>query len=184
MEGIVIGIICVVAIVLFIACFCVLVSNDVNRAIVKIDESKSGIEIQLKRRYDILTQSLEIAKGYMKHEEKIFTNLRSVNSGMGISEINEALENQSKCSKELFALAEEYPELRSEKLFSNLQNQLSEENAQLSASKRAFNANVTRLNMIVVSFPSSVVCSMKGQKEMEFIHEENLDDIKEVELKF
>lgn len=184
MEGIVLGIICVIAIVLFIACLCVLVSNDVNRAIVKIDESKSGIEIQLKRRYDILTQSLEIAKGYMKHEEKIFTNLRSVNSGMGISEINEALENQSKCSKELFALAEEYPELRSEELFSNLQKQLSEENAQLSASKRAFNANVTVLNNLVVTFPSSIVCGWKKQGKMEFIKEENLEEIKNVNIKF
>lgn len=160
------------------------VSNNVNRAIVKMDEAKSGVEIQLKRRYDILAQSLEVAKGYMKHEANVFANLRAVNSGMSVTEINETIENQAKTMGSLMALAENYPELRSEELFSNLQKQLTEENAQLAASKRAFNANVTKLNNIVVSFPSSIVCIIKGQKKEEFLKEENVEAIKEVKISF
>ena len=178
------GVLITLAVVFCIIGWFVGVSNKVNRAIVKIDESKSGVEIQLKRRFDILTQSMEIAKGYIKHEEKVFVNLRAVNSGMSVSEINETIENQAQATKGLFALAENYPELRSEELFSNLQKQLTEENAQLAASKRAFNANVTKLNNIVVSLPTSVVCSMKGQSKMEFIKEENVDAIKDVNISF
>ena len=172
------------AIVVCLVCWFVSTSNKINRANVKIDEAKSGVEIQLKRRYDILTQSLEVAKGYMKHEEKVFTNLRAVNSGMSVEEINETIEEQGKAIGGLLALAENYPELRSAEMFGNLQKQLTEENAQLAASKRAFNSNVTRMNNMVVSFPSSVVCSMKGQSKMEFIKEENVDAIKNVNISF
>ena len=159
-------------------------SNTLNRAIVKVDESKSGVEIQLKRRYDILTQSFNVAKGYMKHEESVFANLRAVNSGMSVAEMNETIDNQGKAISGLMALAESYPELRSEELFSNLQNQLSEENAQLAAAKRALNANITKINNLVVSFPSSIVCSMKGQGKEEFLKEENVEAIKDVKLTF
>lgn len=177
--GIVVAIIAVCLVVWFVS-----TSNKVNRANVKIDEAKSGVEIQLKRRYDILTQSLEVAKGYMKHEEKVFTNLRAVNSGMSVEEINETIDEQGKTIGGLLALAENYPELRSAEMFGNLQKQLTEENTQLAASKRAFNSNVTRMNNMVVSFPSSVVCSMKGQSKMEFIKEENVDAIKDVSISF
>lgn len=181
----VVGIVVAVAVVLLATLgWFVSTSNKVNRANVKIDEAKSGVEIQLKRRYDILTQSLEVAKGYMKHEEKVFTNLRAVNSGMSVEEINETIKEQGQAIDGLLALAENYPELRSAEMFGNLQKQLTEENAQLAASKRAFNSNVTRMNNMVVSFPSSIVCSMKGQAKIDFIKEENVDEIKEVKISF
>lgn len=184
MIGFIIGVSITSIILLFLVIFYICTSNEVNKILVKIKESESSVEIQLKRRYDILTQSIEVAKGYMNHKEKVFTNLRNVYTGMGIVEINKALKNQATISKELVALAEEYPELRSEELFFNLQNQLTEENAQLFTAKRDFNANITRLNVIVVSFPSSIVCNMKKQKEMEFIHENNLESIKDIDFNF
>lgn len=172
----------IVALILILVIWFVSVSNTVNRAIVKIDESKSGIEIQLKKRYDVLMQSMNIAKGYVKHEKEIFTSLRAVNSGMSVGEINDVVSSQAQAMQRLFALGEAYPELKSAELFSNLQMQLSEENAQFAASKRAFNANVTRLNNLVVSFPASVVCSMKSQSRMDFIKEENIEAVKNIDF--
>lgn len=159
-------------------------SNKINKTNVKIDEGKSAVEIQLRQRHDILTQSMDVAKGYLHHEEKMFTSLRAVNAKMSVEEINKTLENQAKAQKELFALAENYPQLRSAELFSNLQKQLSVENAQLSAAKRAFNANVARLNNFVVAFPSSIICKIKGQSKMEFIREDDIDSIKDVKFTF
>lgn len=172
----------VILLVIMLVCWFVSTSNKISRMIVKIDESKSGIEIQLKKRYDVLSQSLEIAKGFAKHETEIFTNLRSVNSGMSISEINETVSNQAEAMGRLVALGEAYPELKSSQLFSNLQVQLSEENGQFAASKRAFNANITKLNNFVVSFPSSIVCSVRGQGKMEFIKEDITENIKNIDM--
>jgi LemA protein len=178
----VLPVIIVLAVTSAAAAWCISTSNSVNRLLVKIDESKSGIEIQLKKRYDILTESLNIAKGYAKHEEKLFTELRAVKSGMSVGEINEAAAEQAKAVSGLLALGEAYPEMKSSQMFANLQAQLSEENAQFAASKRAFNANVTKLNNLVVSFPASIVCSIKGQQKMEFIREENVEAMKNVSM--
>lgn len=170
----------VLAILVIILIIFISISNSVNRNLNKIEEAKSSVEIQLAKRYDTIKNSFEVAKGYLKHEEKVFTTLRSVNRGMSASEINEVISNQDRALRTLFALGESYPELRSAELFSNLQKQLSEENAQFSAAKRALNANITILNNQIVSFPSSLICSMKGLTKMEFIHEENLEAKKEI----
>lgn len=156
------------------------ISNSINRNLNKIEEAKSSVEIHLAKRYDVIKNSFEVAKGYLKHEEKVFTSLRSVSRGMSAEEINEVVSNQDKALKTLFALGESYPELRSAEMFTNLQKQLSEENAQFSAAKRALNSNITIYNNQVVSFPSSVICSMKGLSKMDFIHEENLEAKKEI----
>lgn len=176
----ILAIILVIAVVLVF--WFISTSNTVNRAVVKIDEAGSGIEIQLKKRFDVLTQSMEIAKGFAKHETEVFTDLRKITSGMTVDEMNEAIDNQSKAMKSLFALGEAYPELKSSELFSNLQVQLTEENAQFAASKRAFNANITYLNNLIVSFPTSIVCSIKGQQKREFLHEDNIDAMKNINL--
>lgn len=170
------------AIVVVFALWFIGVSNGVNKALNKIDESKSGIEIQLTQRYDILKQSFEVAKNYAKHEESIFMNLRSINRNMSLDEINEVVDNQSQAMSSLLALGEAYPELKSAELFTTLQRQLTEENAQYSAAKRALNSNITRLNEMVITFPSSMVCSMKGVTKMPFIREDNVEQKKDIKF--
>lgn len=170
------------AIVFFIISWFVSTSNNVNRLQLKIDEARSGIEIQLRKRYDTLTQSMNIAKGYAAHEKELFTELRRVNSGMSVSEINECARNQQQCMTRFAALGEAYPELKSSEMFSNLQKQLSEENAQFAASKRAFNANTTFYNNLVVSFPSSLVCTIKGVTKLEYIKEDIDDSVRNIDL--
>ena len=177
--GIIIAVLVIAVVIWWIS-----TSNKINRINVKIDESKSGIEIQLKKRYDVITQSMNVAKGFIKHENEIFTNLRAVSSVMSVDEINDAVASQNKAMSNLLALGEAYPELKSGELFGNLQHQLSEENAQFAASKRTFNANVTSLNNMIVSFPSSVVANSKGQKKMDFIKEENIESMKDINIEF
>ena len=75
-----IAIIAVIAVAVILVFWWISTSNKINRIKVKIDESQSGIEIQLKKRYDVITQSLNVAKGFVKHENEIFTNLRAINT--------------------------------------------------------------------------------------------------------
>lgn len=178
----------IIGIVIGILLLCIIwwisTSNRINRLVVKIDEAKSSIEIQLKRRYDVLSQSLSIAKEFVEHENEIFMNLRAVSRGMSLDEINNAVNDQNKVMSNLLALGEAYPELKSAELFKNLQNQLSEENAQFAASKRMLNSNIASLNNMVVSFPSSIVAGSKGQSKMAFIKEDNTETLKDFKVDF
>ena len=160
-------------------------SNNINRVKLKIDESLSGVEIQLRQRYDVLMQGKNVAEQYAKHEQKVFEELRNLNQvpeNATIDQLNEASISQEQAVKGLFALGEAYPELKSAELFNNLINKLSEQSQQYSASRRAVNGNITKLNNYVVSFPSSIICGMKAVTKMDYIHEENVDQIKNVDL--
>lgn len=168
----------------FIAWF-ISTSNSINRIKLKIDESLSGVEIQLRQRYDVLMEGKKVAEQYAKHEQKVFDELRNLNqvpSNATIAQINEASKSQEQAVKGLFALGEAYPELKSAELFNNLINKLSDQSQQYSASRRAVNGNITKLNNYVVSFPSSIICGMKAVTKMDYIHEENVDQLRKVDL--
>ena len=177
-------------IILGVLVFCFIVwfistSNSINRIKLKIDESLSGMEIQLRQRYDVLMEGKKVAEQYAKHEQKVFDELRNLNqvpSNATIAQINEASKSQEQAVKGLFALGEAYPELKSAELFNNLINKLSDQSQQYSASRRAVNGNITKLNNYVVSFPSSIICGMKAVTKMDYIHEENVDQLRKVDL--
>jgi LemA protein len=160
-------------------------SNNINRIKLKIDESLSGVEIQLRQRYDVLMQGKKVAEQYAQHEQRVFEGLRhltQVPSNATIDQLNEASKTQEAAVKGFFALGEAYPELKSAEIFNNLINKLSDQSNQYSAARRAVNGNITKLNNYTVTFPSSIVCGMKNVTKMDYIHEENLDQIKDVDL--
>ena len=160
-------------------------SNTINRVNLKIEESLSGVEIMLRQRYDVLMQGKKVAEQYAQHEQKVFEGLRhltQVPTNATVDQLNQASMSQEQAVKSFFALGEAYPELKSAELFNNLINQLSEQSRQYSASRRAVNGNITKLNNYVVSFPSSIVCNSKGITKMEYIHEENISELKNIDL--
>ena len=184
-SPLVITLIVVGVILLIIICRFIAISNNVNRLKLKVDESLSGVEIMLRQRYDILMQGKSVAEQYAKHEQQVFENLRSLSqvpNHATVEQLNEASREQEQAMNGIFALGEAYPELKSAELFNNLINQLSEQNQQYSASRRAVNGNITKLNNYVVSFPSSLVCSMKGVTKMDYIHEENVNQLKDINM--
>lgn len=161
------------------------VSNNVNKVKLKIDEALSSVEIQLRQRYDVLMQGKTIAEQYARHEQRVFEGLRSLNqipANATIAELNEAAERQEQAVRSIFALGEAYPELRSADIFNNLINKLSEQSQHYSAARRAVNGNITKLNNYVVTFPSSIVCGMKGITKMDYIHEENLSQLNNIDM--
>ena len=177
-----------IVLVLFVVCvlgWFISTSNNINRVKLKIEEALSGVEIQLKQRYDVLMQGKTIAEQYAKHEQKVFEELRhltQVPNNATIDQLNEASKTQETAVRGFFALGEAYPELKSAEIFNNLVKTLSEQSQQYSASRRAVNGNITKLNNYIVSFPSSIVCGMKGLGKMDYIHEENIDQIKDIDM--
>ena len=185
MSGAGIAIIVLLALILCVVGWFISVSNNINRVKLKIEESLSGVEIQLRQRYDVLMQGKTIAEQYGQHEQKVFEDIRKLSQipmHASISQLNEASKTQEQAMRGLFALGEAYPELKSAEIFNNLINKLSEQSQQYSASRRAVNGNITKLNNYTVTFPSSIVCGMKGVTKMDYIHEENLDQLKNIDM--
>ena len=185
MSGAGIAIIVLLALILCVVGWFISVSNNINRVKLKIEESLSGVEIQLRQRYDVLMQGKTIAEQYAQHEQKVFEDIRKLSQipmHASISQLNEASKTQEQAMRGLFALGEAYPELKSAEIFNNLINKLSEQSQQYSASRRAVNGNITKLNNYTVTFPSSIVCGMKGVMKMDYIHEENLDQLKNIDM--
>ncbi len=141
----------------------------VNRA----KEAWADIEVQLKRRYDLIPNLVNTVKGYATHESSAFENVtkaRSVAMGAGSSLAQKgAAENMlAGALKSVFAIAEAYPELKANQNFLALQNELSDTENKIQAARRFYNTNVRDLNTKIESFPSNVLANMFHFSKMEF----------------
>ena len=125
--------------------------------------SYSGIDVQLSRRNDLIPNLVNAVKGYAKHEKTLLQNLTNTRARLINSLENEDLkkiakedENISSCLKSVFAVAENYPDLKASENFLNLQDQLSRMENQIAASRRIYNANVTIFNTKLETFPNNL----------------------------
>ncbi|WP_234992672.1 LemA family protein [Varibaculum vaginae] len=140
-----------------------------------IAESKKNVDIALAKRYDTISEMLKVAKSFARHEKTTFSDLVQLRTGVSIKDFNKVIESQEQVLGRIYALAEAYPQLRSSDEFVNLQNQIDDENEQLAAAKRIVNNNISIFNQDVVSFPISIVASMKGLRQMDFLAESHVD---------
>jgi LemA protein len=147
-------------------------SNGFKRKSIKISEALSGIEVALTKRYDMLTKLFDTAKGYAAHESNLFTQVIELRRGMTVNEINEKNAQLDAMSARIFAVAENYPELRSADVFKELQAGIRDAEEHLQAARRLYNSNVTAFNTALEVFPSSVVGkSQRLQKHDFFVAE-------------
>jgi LemA protein len=153
-------------------------------------EAWADIEVQLKRRYDLIPNLVNTVKGYATHESSAFENVtkaRSAAMGAGGSLADKAgAENTlSGALKSVFAIAEAYPDLKANQNFLALQNELSDTENKIQAARRFYNANVRDLNIKIQSFPSNIFATMFNFKAMElFDLAENDVAQNPVEVKF
>ncbi|WP_276906589.1 LemA family protein [Peptoniphilus duerdenii] len=172
--------IAIVAVLVCISNF-ISASNRLKKYLVKIDESKRNLDIALAKRYDTISEMIKVAKSFAKHETDAFTNIVKLRQEGAILSSNDAIKNQNDAIKEIFALAEAYPELKSSAEFLRLQDEIDDENEKLAAAKRIVNGNISILNQEIVSFPTSIVAKANSIKKMEFLTEEDLDRKKSME---
>lgn len=132
----------------------------------KCDEAWSDIDTQLKRRYDLIPNIVETVKGYTKHEEgtlEKITELRSqAMNAQGVEDKEKSDNMLSGALKSLFALAENYPELKANQNFLDLQNKLAEVEDNLQLSRRYYNAVVRDFNTKIQVFPNNILAQMLG----------------------
>lgn len=165
MPFIVIGIVLVLIVI-----WAVSTTNGFKRKEIKVNESLSGIEVALTKRYDMLTKLLDAAKGYMTHEKELFTQVIALRRGMSVEELNEAEGKVSEMSSKLFAVAENYPELKSSDVFKELQYGIRDAEEHLQAARRLYNANVSSYNTSIAMFPASILAG--GRKPLAFFEAE------------
>lgn len=131
-----------------------------------LKEAWSGIDVQLKRRTDLIPNIVETVKGYTGHERRVFEDVASLRSGplqSGNTRERGAAENAlAQSIKSLFAIAEAYPELKANEQFLLLQRTLTEVEEQIQFARRYYNGTVRNFNILVQSFPSNLLAGIFG----------------------
>ncbi len=137
-----------------------------------IKEAWSGIDVQLKRRHDLIPNLVETVKGYSSHERNLFQQIAETRSKtMSVESLKEKAQGETQLSgmiKSLFAVAEAYPDLKANQNFLDLQKQLSEIEDQIQYARRYYNGVVRNYNIRVESFPSNLVAAIFNYKEADF----------------
>jgi LemA protein len=185
MEVILLGFLVVVAV---LAIWVIGIYNGLVKLNVRTDEAWSDIDVQLKRRYDLIPNLISTVKGYAAHESGVFEKVTEARSkAMGAQTAGEKGQAENMLSdtlKSLFAVAENYPELKANENFLELQRELSDTENKIQASRRFYNGNVRDLNTKIQVFPDSIVANMLKIKSREFfeIEEESQKEAPKVEF--
>jgi LemA protein len=179
----------VLIVVAVLAVALIAIYNGLVRTKVRVDESWSDINVQLKRRYDLIPNLVNTVKGYATHESKVFedvTKARAAAMGAtGLADKAQAENALEGTLKSLFAVAEAYPELKANDNFRALQDELVDTEDKVQASRRFYNNNVRVFNTKVQVFPTNILAGMLGFTKREFFGVENQAEVeKPVEVKF
>ena len=177
----------VAVVIIVIAIYILSVYNGVVTARVRIREAWSGIEVQLKRRSSLIPNLIETVKGYAKHERSVFENVTKARSAMlsakGPKEAAQADNMLAGALKTLFAIAEAYPNLKASDNFKELQQELSDTETKIAASRQFYNSNVLDYNTKIKIFPNVMIANIFNFKEEEFFEAEE-EAKKEIKVKF
>lgn len=166
--------------VLLVAVVAITIHNRLARLFNHIRESWSNVDVQLKRRYNLIPSMVETAKAYASHEQKLFEEVTKAR--------NTALQNEGELKDQeadenrmvqhlnlLMARLEAYPELKSDAHFLNLQRELANTEDRIAAARRFYNANVRAYNVMLEAFPSSVIAKQQGRRPYDYFEIDQLE---------
>ncbi len=176
-------------IVFFIALIIIWIIYIYNRLVTlrnRVKEAWSDIEVQLKRRYNLIPNIIETVKGYAAHERGVFEEVTEARtraiSAQGIKEKAQAENALTSTLKNLFAVAENYPQLKASQNFLELQRELSDTENKIQAARRFYNANVRDYNIYLEKFPQNTIAQKFGFRRVDFfeIEEARAAEVREV----
>jgi LemA protein len=157
--------------------------NRLVRLRAQSEEGFSDIDVQLKRRHDLIPNLVETVKGYAAHERATFENVTAARNravaAQGPQEQAQAENALTGALRQLFAVAEAYPDLKASQNFIELQDEITDTEDKIQASRRFYNMTVRDLNVKIDQFPSSVIANMRGFQKREFFE---LDDAADREV--
>lgn len=175
----------VIAVIAFAA---IGIYNGLVQLSVKVDEGWADIETQLKRRYDLIPNMVETVKGYAKHEKGTLEEVtKARNMAMGATGPEQKAQAEGMLSgalKTLFAVAENYPELKANQNFMDLQATLKEVEEHLQLSRRYYNATVRDFNTKVMVFPNNIFAGILGFVKRQFFEITNAEERENVKVSF
>jgi len=181
----------ILIVIILIIVWGVLVYNGLIRLKNRVDEAWSDIDVQLKRRHDLIPNLIETVKGYAKHESGTFEKVVEARSAAmsaqesGDPKAQAQAENMlSSTLKSIFALAENYPDLKANQNFLELQRELSDTENKIQASRRFYNGNVRDFNTKIELFPNSIIAGMLNFKPREFFEIEDEKERENVKVEF
>ncbi|MEK7211604.1 MAG: LemA family protein [Patescibacteria group bacterium] len=145
-----------------------------------VDEAWSDIEVQLKRRYNLIPNLVEAVKGYVRHESSVFEKVTAARSAaMGAKTMDEHAQAENALTgtlKTLFAVAESYPDLKASQNFLDLQNELTDAEDKIQAARRFFNGNTRDYNIKLQSFPANLIAGTLGFSSRQFFEIQNNEE--------
>src|SRR3989338_8281002 len=148
--------------------FLILIYNSLVRSSMRVKEAWSDIDVQLKRRYSLIPNLVEAVKGYMTHEREVLENVTkaradAINAQSKDAHSQAQAENMlSNALKTLFAVSENYPDLKANQNFLDLQNELTDTEDKIQAARRFYNGNVRDFNTKTQTFPSNIIACTFG----------------------
>jgi LemA protein len=162
----------IVAIIVIAIAYTVATFNGLIRLQNRANEGYSDIDVQLKRRHDLIPNLVETVKGYAAHERQTLENVTAARNAAVAATGPQAqaqAENQlTGALRQLFAVAENYPDLKASRNFLELQNEITDTEDKIQAARRFYNMTVRDLNIKVESFPSSVIAGQRGIEKRAF----------------
>ncbi len=178
----------IIAVVVVVGLWLVGMFNGLVRARNRVKESWSDINIQLRRRHDLIPNLLETVKGYAAHEKDVLEQVtkartQAITAG-SLAEKGQAENMLSGALKNLFALAEAYPNLKANENFGKFQDELTDTENKVQAARRFYNSNALLLNTMVEQFPMNLFAAMFGFAKEEFFQLENPEEAKLPSVKF
>ncbi len=148
-------------------------------------EAWSGIDVQLKRRHNLIPNLIETVKGYVKHEKSALTELTQLRTGSQLAAERQQQETHiSRGIQNLLAVAEQYPDLKASRNFLDLQDNLDAIEGEIQHARRYYNGAVRDLNILVESFPSNLIAKTFGFRTAEFFELESPAQRTVPEVKF
>ena len=176
------------AVVVVIVLWLIAVYNGLVRLKNRVDEGWSDIDVQLKRRYDLIPNLVETVKGYATHEKELFENVtKARNQAMQAGSLEDKAQAENMLTdtlKSLFAVAENYPDLKASDNFAKLQDELSDTENKIQAARRFYNGLVRDFNTKIEVFPNNLIAGMLGFSKREFFEVKNEQERENVKVKF
>ena len=175
-------------VITLIVLFIISAYNSLVRSRQKVKNAWSQIDVQLQRRFDLIPNLVEAVKAYMGHESEVLTKVTELrtswtNANSASEKVN--IDNQlSGALKTIMAISENYPDLKANENFTNLQNSLSETENKISFSRQFYNDSVTMYNTKIETFPQNIVASMFNFKPEILFNVDSDDARKNVKIDF
>ncbi len=181
----------ILGVLLLVIIFLISIYNGLIRLKNRVDEAWSDIDVQLKRRYDLIPNLVETVKGYAAHERETLEKvIKARNDAMALqnsSNVNEKLQaenNLSSTLKSIFALSENYPDLKANQNFLELQRELADTENKIQAARRFYNSNVKDFNTKLQVFPTNIIAKQLGFTVRNFFEITEAVEKENIKVKF